>query len=226
MVSYYVISSCHFSLAISKGEGHYSHNFSSMFSQPFFSLYIYIIFRCTYCQELAPTWEQLAKEWADHEKVLIGEIDCTVQKSFCKSMIGLPTLQYGDPFGQGSFLIDYNGEKDSDSLLQFVNDTLVSPICGPSNFDACEPVMSGRLKYFMSMGIGELEGAVRDHETQIESAQNKFDHEFKLLKVEYDAAASEHQRLTTRIQSTIKLIKSVQEYRQRGKFWKRKNGEL
>ena len=141
-------------------------------------------------------------------------------------MIGLPTLQYGDPFGQGSFLIDYNGEKDSDSLLQFVNDTLVSPICGPSNFDACEPVMSGRLKYFMSMGIGELEGAVRDHETQIESAQHKFDHEFKLLKVEYDAAASEHQRLRTRIQSKIKLIKNVQKYRHRGKFWKRKNGEL
>ena len=86
----------------------------------------------------------MAQEWVDHKQGLVGEIDCTKQKTLCATIGSLPTLKYGDPYGEGSFLIEYNGDKDYGSLSQFSKDTLVSSYCGPGSLEACEDVMKGR----------------------------------------------------------------------------------
>ena len=72
--------------------------------------------------------------------------------------------------------------------------------------------MKGRLLYFMSMGLWELERAIRDHEDKIESVTARYEHEYNLLQAEYDAKASEQQAFLSRIQTSIKMIQSVREF--------------
>lgn len=168
----------------------------------------------------------MAQEWVDHKQGLVGEIDCTKQKTLCATIGSLPTLKYGDPYGEGSFLIEYNGDKDYGSLSQFSKDTLVSSYCGPGSLEACEDVMKGRLQYFMSMGQWELEGAIRDHEDRIESVTAKYDHDYKVLQADYDAKASEQQAFLSRIQTSIKMIQSVRDYRKGDDEKAKDSGEL
>jgi hypothetical protein len=175
---------------------------------------------------LAPTWEELAQSWVDDKLGLVAEVDCSREKVLCQSIQALPTLKYGDPFGQGSFLTEYSGDKDLNSLSQFAKETLVSPVCGPSNLDVCEDVMKGRLLYFMSMGEGELEGAIQDQEHRIDSIIHKFDHDFKVMQDEYNVKATGHESFKARIRSKIKMMKSVQEYRKLGDAVASKDGEL
>jgi hypothetical protein len=186
----------------------------------------FCVHRCGHCQELAPTWEELADVWVDDNLGLVGEVDCSTEKVLCRSIQALPTLKHGDPFGQGSFLTEYNGDKDLKSLSQFAKATLVSLVCGPSNLDACEDVMKGRLMYFMSMGEGELEGAIQDQQGHVESIIHQFDHDFTVMQAEYNVKATDNESFKARIRSTIKMIKSVQEYRKLGDAVTSKDDEL
>ena len=78
---------------------------------------------CGHCKRLAPAWTQLGDSYTDHEKVVIGEADCTADsKSLCQAqgVRGYPTLKY---FINGEEN-KYTGGRDLASLQQFVVDNL------------------------------------------------------------------------------------------------------
>ncbi|XP_053381906.1 thioredoxin domain-containing protein 5-like [Mercenaria mercenaria] len=74
---------------------------------------------CGHCQRLAPTWEQLARETKDNEKVKIAKVDCTKQRNTCTKfgIRGYPTLIW---FTNGEKSEDYRGQRSLDELSKFV----------------------------------------------------------------------------------------------------------
>jgi len=73
---------------------------------------------CGHCKKLKPDWDKLA----DNVDVLIGEVDCTVEKDLCSKhgVQGFPTIKYTNGYGWDK----YESGRDLNSLEKFVTDTL------------------------------------------------------------------------------------------------------
>ncbi|KAL8570009.1 hypothetical protein ACOMHN_056441 [Nucella lapillus] len=82
---------------------------------------------CGHCKHLAPTWAKLGQANEDKE-VIIARVDCTQQQAICNNqqqaicnsqqVRGYPTLIM---FVNGARQEEYNGERDLDSLQEFVD---------------------------------------------------------------------------------------------------------
>lgn len=76
---------------------------------------------CGHCQQLAPTWETLAKFFIAGRKVKIGKVDCTIQTATCSmySVNGYPTLLW---FSNGQKEKSYNGPRTIEDMSKFINE--------------------------------------------------------------------------------------------------------
>ena len=179
-----------------------------------FSLFIFTFQyrRCDHCKKLAPEWERMAREWTDKDRRgFVGEVDCTAQQKFCDAMHaqGSPTTKYGDPAGHGTFLEEYNDDKDYEALSSFANNTLGKAICSPLNTDPCDEETRTRIETFMAMTYTELKDGVKAKEDEIKAAAKNFKSAFRKMQAEYDTKSSDHQLEVARIKANIKLIQSM-----------------
>ncbi|BFZ11289.1 hypothetical protein BsWGS_14328 [Bradybaena similaris] len=73
---------------------------------------------CGHCKRLAPTWDDLAKDFHGHP-VSIARVDCTLHKATCddNQVRGYPTLKL---FRNGEFIKDYRGARTLEELHEFV----------------------------------------------------------------------------------------------------------
>jgi len=80
---------------------------------------------CGHCKKIKPAWDQLAAAFEDSSTAIIGDVDCTSDKSkdLCSKfgVRGYPTLKYftesTDPMGDS-----YDGGRDFDALKAFADD--------------------------------------------------------------------------------------------------------
>ena len=77
---------------------------------------------CGHCKRMAPAWAQLTTEFASSDKVVIGDVDCTIHKDLCSrfGVRGYPTLKAfknGEP-------VDYNSGRSFDDLKKYVEENL------------------------------------------------------------------------------------------------------
>ena len=71
---------------------------------------------CGHCRSMAAAWESLGKSDVANT-VVIGQMDCTVEKELCQrfDILGFPTLLYG----QGDKYGNYNGPRGYSELAEF-----------------------------------------------------------------------------------------------------------
>merc|ERR1712076_289765 len=74
---------------------------------------------CGHCKQLAPTWDKLGEHFKDDDSVVIAKSDATLNEFDGVEVQGFPTLKYF-PKGEGAAMMDYNGGRDLDSLIKFV----------------------------------------------------------------------------------------------------------
>merc|ERR1719384_1334498 len=73
---------------------------------------------CGHCKQLAPIWTQLGEAFADRDDIVIAKSDATANEFDDVEVQGFPTLKYF-PKGEKA-IVDYNGGRDIDSLVKFV----------------------------------------------------------------------------------------------------------
>jgi len=74
---------------------------------------------CGHCKSLAPTWDELATKFESNDKIVIAKMDSTANEVAAVQIQGFPTLKF---FPAGSDeIIDYNGGRTLDALVEFVN---------------------------------------------------------------------------------------------------------
>lgn len=82
---------------------------------------------CGHCKQMAPTWEQLAVEFAGNsDKITIAKVDCTTQDAICKrhEVRGFPTIiQFVNKKSR-----PYKGARGLDNFVKFVEKAMQDPI--------------------------------------------------------------------------------------------------
>jgi len=73
---------------------------------------------CGHCKQLAPTWDKLGEHFADRDDIVIAKSDATANEFADVEVQGFPTLKYFPK--DGAAMVDYNGGRDLDSLIKFV----------------------------------------------------------------------------------------------------------
>jgi len=77
---------------------------------------------CGHCKSLMPTWTELAETFAENESVMIAKMDSTANEVEAFSAQSYPTLKFFP--ANGGDMIDYDGERDLESLTAFINKQL------------------------------------------------------------------------------------------------------
>lgn len=81
---------------------------------------------CGHCKELAPEWEKLGEKYKDHENIIIAKMDATANDVEDVTVQGYPTLKYF-PAGTERKVIDYNGNRDLETFVKFLDNGGVLP---------------------------------------------------------------------------------------------------
>jgi protein disulfide-isomerase A1 len=74
---------------------------------------------CGHCKALEPVWEKLGKHFADNDNVIIAKSDATANEFDDVEVQGFPTLKFY-PKGEARDIVDYEGGRDLEALIKFV----------------------------------------------------------------------------------------------------------
>lgn len=88
---------------------------------------------------MKPAWDSLGKEFEGHPNVLIGDVDCTVEKSLCSDhgVSGYPTIKYWVDGGGKDDAKSYSGGRSFEQLKKHVDDNML-PKCDVASPDGCD----------------------------------------------------------------------------------------
>ena len=120
---------------------------------------------------MKPAWDQLGDEFKSSKTVLIGDVDCTVEKDLCGKygVRGYPTIKYftSSTAADGDA---YEGGRDFDSLKKFADESL-GPSCSNENIDLCDDEQKAILEKYNAMTAAERKKIVDDAAAAIEEAE-------------------------------------------------------
>ena len=128
---------------------------------------------CSHCQELKPSWEKLAADYADSDTFLVAEVDCTTPEteSWCQNVFdieGFPTLLFGDPARDGVFLEEYEDDRDYETLADFAEEMFATPLCNIDHLDGCPAESKEKLQHYMRMSSAEIDAELERIENEME----------------------------------------------------------
>ena len=103
---------------------------------------------------MKPDWDDLGEKYENSKKVLIGDVDCTVEgnKKLCEDqgVTGYPTLKYyvpGDKTGEVC-----EGDRSLAAMKTFVK--TLGPPCSPSHWSKCNDEQKEQLKAALAEQYG------------------------------------------------------------------------
>lgn len=88
---------------------------------------------CGHCQAMAEDFKKVAAELKG--KAVLGDVDATVEEDLAKkyNIDGFPTLKL---FADGEEVVDYNGGRDKESMMRFIERATVPPFADIKSADA------------------------------------------------------------------------------------------
>jgi len=157
---------------------------------------------------MKPAWDQLGDEFAGSKTVLIGDVDCTVEKDLCSKygVRGYPTIKSftGNPDGD-----PYEGGRDFAALKKFADESL-GPSCSNDNIDLCDDEQKAILEKYNKMSAAERKKIVDDTDKEIADLEENFKAEVKKLQASYEKLMADKDETIKSVQTKeLSLLKSI-----------------
>lgn len=149
---------------------------------------------------------QARDEFADSKTVLIGDVDCTVEKDLCSKydVKGFPTIK---TFIDGSEEA-YEGGRDYDSLKAFADENL-GPSCSTENKDLCDEDQLKELEELQALGEDEINSRIKAGEDAIAAASTTFETELKQLQETYEKISKEKDAAIAAAKKPLSMLRKV-----------------
>ena len=158
---------------------------------------------------MKPDWDKLGADFAGSKTVVIGDVDCTVEKSLCSKfgVRGYPTIKYftGDTAADGD---KYEGGRDYDTLKSWADENL-GPSCSPDNRDLCSEDQLSAIDEVMGIAEDALQAEVDEIQKAIEDAEELFKSEVSKLQAKYQELMADNEKAKTEKAPRLKLVRSV-----------------
>jgi len=164
---------------------------------------------CGHCKKMKPDWDLLGAEFAGSKTVLIGDVDCTVEKDLCSKygVQGFPTLKYftssSDPNGD-----KYEGGRDLASLRTFASENL-GPSCSFSNQDLCNAEQLANIHEVAGMSQAARDDEIAALDKTLADSESHFKTELEKLQAAYQQLQTDNEDTKKAAGPRLKLLRSV-----------------
>jgi len=157
---------------------------------------------------MKPDWDKLGDEFAGSKTVLIGDVDCTVEKDLCSKygVRGYPTIKSftGNPDGD-----PYEGGRDYAALKKFADENL-GPSCSNDNIDLCDDEQKAILDKYNAMSAAERKEIIDAANAKVEEAEETFKSELKKLQAKYEELSKKKDEDVKKLQTQeLRLLKTI-----------------
>ena len=158
---------------------------------------------------MKPAWDQLGDKFAHSTTVLIGDVDCTVEKELCQQygVTGYPDIKYFDAVAR--VIADYEGPRDFEPMKKFAIENLM-PSCSHANMDLCNEEETATLERFLAMSAEERKKILDDVDQAEAGLEAKFQEDFAEMKVtQTKLIAAKDAVLTAVLTPELKVLKTI-----------------
>lgn len=157
---------------------------------------------------MKPDWDALADEYANSDKVLIADVDCTgAGDKLCErfGVEGFPTIKtFAPPDDEGE---DYEGGRDLESLKAHAFS--IGPSCSAANKDLCSPEDLKELEATMKMSPEALEKELDELKQKVSDAATAHDELVKGLQAQYEASEEATKKVKADAKPRMKMLRAA-----------------
>ena len=157
---------------------------------------------------MKPAWDSLAKEYANSDKLIVADVDCTAEgKDLCEKygVQGFPTIKYfNPPDDEGE---DYEGGRDLDALKEFAK--TLGPGCARATKGNCSPEQLKELEPYLAMPEAERLAEVEKIKAAIKAAEEEHEKFVEGLQAQYEESNKKVESFKKENAPTLKLLKSA-----------------
>jgi len=158
---------------------------------------------------MKPAWEQLGSEFENSKTVLIGNVDCTVEKDLCSKygVRGYPTIKYftGATAADGD---KYEGGRSFDDLKKFADENL-GPSCDAAHKDLCSAEALKELEAAMALSDEERSAKIKAADAEIQAAEDLFKAEVAKLQSKYEQLTKEKEETVAKASAPLKMLRAA-----------------
>jgi thioredoxin-like negative regulator of GroEL len=158
---------------------------------------------------MKPAWDQLGDEFKDSPTVVIGDVDCTVEKDLCSKfgVRGYPTIKYftGSTAAEGD---DYKGGRDFAALKEFADENL-GPSCSPDNIDLCDADQKAAIEAAQALSDEERAAQIAEKVAAMETAEQTFKDELQKLQDHYSQLQQDKEDAIAAVSPSLRILRSI-----------------
>jgi len=157
---------------------------------------------------MKPAWDKLGDSYASSSTVLIGDVDCTVEKDLCQrfGVKGYPTIKTfsagGDPEGD-----KYEGGRDFEALKKHAE--TLGPSCSYANIDLCDAEQTAFINEKAALPKAALDAEVAELEAKLKKANDDQQELLKSLQKQYEDGKKTTDDLVAEVSPNLRLMKGI-----------------
>jgi thioredoxin-like negative regulator of GroEL len=159
---------------------------------------------------MKPAWNKLGDEFATSATVVIGDVDCTVEKDLCGEygVRGYPTIKYftGSTAADGDA---YEGKRDFDSLKEFADENLGPSCDAGDNIELCDEAQKALIEEAKALGAEGVGTFISEREAEIAAAEQYVKDEVQKLQTRYQELQEEKETKVKDISKPLRMYRSV-----------------
>jgi len=157
---------------------------------------------------MKPAWDTLAATYADSDKVIVADVDCTGEgEPLCSrfNVEGFPTIKvFNPPDEEGE---DYEGGRELEDLQEFAK--TLGPGCSAASLENCSDEQKEELSAVTSMSDANRDAEYASLKQQIADIEEAHDTLLKSLQAQYEESNEKVEDFKKTSKPRMKLLKAA-----------------